>query len=261
MEELKSNLPVTTSELSIKILWHAASIFRRAERHGRRPNLDGFMENISAACAHPEKSTITMLLLIDLNPNNLTGICSTLLHVTDLAFKMNIPTPSITFDQPLWVKAIEIVQKKKLEIIVRLGGFHCLTSFIGSIGMCMEGSGLEKLLVQVYRGKSVVNHMMSGKAISRVLRGLYLVDSALRMILFNIFKGEKENSEEEPTEKIPVDPVAFEHLTNEEINEMTEMYEERNDTDFLSIEFDSNLVIKSVKDKLSALSVFLSENL
>ena len=38
----------------------------------------------------------------------------------------------------------------------------------------MEGSGLEKLLVQVYSGKNVVSHMMSGKAISRVLRRVIL---------------------------------------------------------------------------------------
>ena len=74
--------------------------------------------------------------------------------------------------------------------------------------MCMEGSGLEKLLVQVYSGKNVVSHMMSGKAVSRALRGLYWVDLALGMILFNILKGENENSEEEPTEEISVDPVA-----------------------------------------------------
>ena len=53
----------------------------------------------------------------------------------------------------------------------------------------MEGSGLEKLLVQVYSEKNVVNHRMSGKAISSSLRELYLVDSALPMILFNILKG------------------------------------------------------------------------
>ena len=79
------------------------------------------------------------------------------------------------------------------------------------------------------------------------------------MILFNTLRGEKENCKEEPTEEIPVDPVAFEHLTNEEIDEMTEMYEELNNTDFLSIEFNSNPVIKSVKEKLSALGVFLRE--
>ena len=40
---------------------------------------------------------------------------------------------------------------------------------------------------------------------------------------------------------------------------MTETYEELNSTDFLSIEFDLNPMIKRVKEKLSALRVFLSE--
>ena len=44
----------------------------------------------------------------------------------------------------------------------------------------MEGSVLEKVLVQVYSGKNVVSHMMIGKVISRgALRGLCLVDSAV----------------------------------------------------------------------------------
>ena len=38
-----------------------------------------------------------------------------------------------------------------------------------------------------------------------------------------------------------MDPAAFEHLTDEEIDEMTEICEELNDTDFLSVEFYSNL--------------------
>lgn len=40
---------------------------------------------------------------------------------------------------------------------------------------------------------------------------------------------------------------------------MTETYEELNNTDLLSIEFDLNPMVKRVKEKLSALRVFLSE--
>ena len=84
----------------------------------------------------------------------------------------------MTFDQPLWIKAVEIVAAKSLGIVVRLGGFHSLMSFVGSIGSLMEESGLEKLLEIIY-GKNTVTHMFSGKAISRALRGHFLVDSAL----------------------------------------------------------------------------------
>ena len=47
-----------------------------------------------------------------------------------------------TFDQPLWIKATEIVNVKKLPIVLILGGFHMLMSFAGSIGTLMGSSGL-----------------------------------------------------------------------------------------------------------------------
>ena len=40
------------------------------------------------------------------------------LNIKDLANQMNIETPSITFDQPLWVKAVDIVLTKKLALVV-----------------------------------------------------------------------------------------------------------------------------------------------
>lgn len=81
---------------------------------------------------------------------------------------MGIPTPCITFNQPLLLKAVKIVSVKislvKLNFVVHLGGFHCLTSFVGNVGANMEGSGLEKLLQQIY-GTNTMSHMMNGKAI------------------------------------------------------------------------------------------------
>ena len=77
-------------------------------------------------------------------------------------------TPNITFDQPLWLKTVEIVSSKKPNVVVNLGVFDCLMSFVESVGASMEGPGLEKPLQQVY-GANAVSHMMSGKAISRAL--------------------------------------------------------------------------------------------
>ena len=44
-------------------------------------------------------------------------------------------------------------------------------SFIGILGITMEGSGFEKALESVYR-PNTVTHINSGKAISRALRGI-----------------------------------------------------------------------------------------
>ena len=51
-----------------------------------------------------------------------------------------------------------------------------MMSFIGSIGSVMKGSGLEEALETAY-GHNSVTHMISGKAISRALKGHFLVEA------------------------------------------------------------------------------------
>ena len=65
-----------------------------------------------------------------------------------------------------------------MEIVCRLGGFHTLMSFLGSIGNVMAGSGLEEVFTEIY-AQNVVPHIISGKAVSRALRGHFLVEAAL----------------------------------------------------------------------------------
>lgn len=63
----------------------------------------------------------------------------------------------ITFDFPLWVKVIRIVLEMKLPVIVRLGGFHLLKNYLGSLGYIMRDSGLEKLFQCIYAGIETVD--------------------------------------------------------------------------------------------------------
>ena len=61
---------------------------------------------------HPSKSDVLMLPILDLNPNDKTCIYSVLLIVIEQSKKLSVTTP-ITFDQPLWIKALEIITAKK----------------------------------------------------------------------------------------------------------------------------------------------------
>ena len=124
------------------------------------------------------KSEVLFLPIIDLNPSDETSIYSTLVYIQSQAEQLSIPTACITFDQPLWLKAVEIITERSLRIVCRLGGFHTMMSFLGNIGSMMKGSGLEEALEQVY-GPNAVAHMMTGKAVSRALHGHFLVESAL----------------------------------------------------------------------------------
>ena len=53
-----------------------------------------------------------------------------------------------------------------------------MTSFLGSLGSLMNGTGSSELLTTVY-GESSVKHILSGKVISRALRAHLLVHAAL----------------------------------------------------------------------------------
>ena len=130
----------------------------------------------------PGVSTVTFLSIIDLKPSDESCIYSTLLFVQQHASALHIPTPCIIFDQHLWVKSVGIVKCKSLNVVCRLGGFHLLMSFLGSIGKIMECSGLSELLQTTY-GSNTVQHMLTGKAYARSLRGHLLVQSALTILL------------------------------------------------------------------------------
>lgn len=70
------------------------------------------------------------------------------------------------------------------KIVLKIGGFHTMMSFLGAIGHLMDGSGLSDLLSLIY-ATDKVPHLLSGKAISRAIRGHLLVDSALHALLLS----------------------------------------------------------------------------
>ena len=83
-----------------------------------------------------------------------------------------------------------------MDIVCRLGGFHTLMSFIGSIGTVMSGSGLEEVFGQIY-AENVVPYLKNGKAIARALRAHICVDAALNKKLISVvMDGNAELSQE-----------------------------------------------------------------
>ena len=73
------------------------------------------------------------------------------------------------------MKAFSIVNTEPADsevhnVVVRLGAFHAQMSFLGAIGHLMAESGLKELLEMIY-ASNAVDHMLSGKAVSRAVRG------------------------------------------------------------------------------------------
>ena len=132
-----------------------------------------------------------MLPMIDIKPTDSSCIYSTLCFVVDQAKQLSLPTPVVTFYQPLWIKAVEIAKAAHLDIVCRLGGFHIMKIFLGAIGTVMAGSGIEELLGQIY-GSNTVVHMMHGDAVSRAVRGHFMLQGALvvRLLKTTVFNAD-----------------------------------------------------------------------
>ena len=97
-------------------------------------------------------------------------------------------TPVLTFDQPLYFKALVIVENENSDVkqvVLRLSGMHIEMSLLGAIGHVMADSGLKESFEVIY-AEAAVPHMLSGKAITRAIRAHLIVDAVLSSMLISI---------------------------------------------------------------------------
>ena len=145
------------------------------------PTYSAFMSAALHKETHPGVSSIRFLPTIDLAPTDPTCILSTLTYVH--AMSQGRFTPVLTFDQPLYVKAVDIIANQPpdsplRQILLRLGPFHIMMSFLASIGHIMAGSGLKDALETVY-GENVASNILSGKTVARSVRANSIIKSGL----------------------------------------------------------------------------------
>jgi len=153
-----------------------------------RSSWSGLMQSVHQG-RHQDKSSVLFLPTIDMNPSDVTCVSSTLHFVSEHAKQHGIANPIVTFDQPLWLKAFNIIQTEPAiselrKVIVRLGAFHAEMSFLGSIGHLMAGSDLREVLELIY-APNAVDHIMTGKAIARAVRAHLIVDAPLNALLYS----------------------------------------------------------------------------
>ena len=114
-------------------------------------------------------------------------------YLCKLATKQSFK-PIITFDQPLYWKASEIIHNAPVDshlkdIVLLLGSFHTFMNFLGAVGTLMKGTGLKEILEVLY-GENAVVHMLAGKSVQRAFRGHLLVEKSLNgMIALDITRS------------------------------------------------------------------------
>lgn len=155
---------------------------------------NGFMEQITSKGTF-STSDINTMSFINASPSDYNTIYTTLLCAVAECEKVRPTTCFITFDQPLYQKARDIISStsdpRLQSVVVRLGGFHLLMSFLGAIGYVMSGSGLKELLSTIYAPLSV-EKMLAGHAYSRAVRGHLLTHLTLGQIILKLVEFSDE---------------------------------------------------------------------
>ena len=106
------------------------------------------------------------------------------------------------------------------SIVLRFGAFHMHMSFLCSIGYLMHDSGLKETLETIYAPNAVI-HMLNGKAVSRAVRGHFIVDPALNvLVLSRVFALENLKPAQFPA-------VTFSDNAVQENSQCVEQYEEK----------------------------------
>lgn len=183
--ETKSFIPLDDLKASVShgqpctisgdVLWALGWVIKGLQPDFQHCNWNGWMKQIHKD--HAKKVTdITFLPVIEGYPNEKGTVLATLQECLRLS---NGKPAIITFDLPLWLKALDVSIQKKLPVLPRLGGFHTLKSFLGSIGNIMEDSGLHELIRLVYAGSTTAEHIMQGGCYDKAIRSHLLIDAAL----------------------------------------------------------------------------------
>ena len=161
---------------------------------------------------HPGVSSFIFLPMIDLPPTDMNCIYSTLKFVKKQSDSVG-KRPVLTFDQPLYLKALQITlceESGLSDIVLKLGSFHNGMTFLCTIGDTMANTGLKECIQTMYSENSTKS-ILKGKAYVKAIRAYTVVYSALFRLLI------------EETEDLSDDEKALLKVTYEQLLDTKEI--------------------------------------
>ena len=121
-------------------------------------------------------SSIAYQPIIDSNPNHYSTINTALLRCIQLE-KTNFAV--ISFDLPVWLKAVNLILSQRMPITPRLGGFHLLKSYLATFGVIFADSGLHGIKKLIYEGELAADSILNGNSYDKAIRVHFLIDAAI----------------------------------------------------------------------------------
>lgn len=165
------------------------------------PFWTGYNSKIAGCDDSPTVTVAAYPPIIEAPPSDMSTVYTTLKRGKDLAKKSGQDFHIHTFDQQLYAIAQMVKFSNSEEfpdLVVRLGGFHNLCTFIACIGKIWGDAGLKDMLAdsETY-APATVERMLEGKQFHRAVRGLSLTFEALvQMFVTNYFKWVNDHEQQ-----------------------------------------------------------------
>ena len=147
------------------------------------PFWSGFMQLVVNG-TESEESEIPIFNFVNFKPSDPSTLYTTLRYTQDICDRHEIMFCPVTFDQPLYIKAVEILEQHKSELkslFIRIGSFHNLMSFMGA----MADSGLTDLWETVYDPNTAAQ-METGHDYARAFRAHILSAVAVTKLILDV---------------------------------------------------------------------------
>lgn len=103
------------------------------------PMWSGFMK-VAVNSDRFERTRVEILPFINMDPSDPSTIYTALCFAKEQCERSELRVCSVTFDQPMYLKASEIVatNQELKNVTLRHGGFHLLLPYLGSIGFIVR---------------------------------------------------------------------------------------------------------------------------
>ena len=189
----------------LDIVWLLLRSTQATSRFGRSaaepqevPPWSGF--NASVACTAVQPVTrIAYLPLIPESPTDGAVVGEVIQRCVLMARSHGQSHCILTCDQAMYAKAVQVMSQKRdayPEVVLRMGSFHTILSFLGVIGKRFADGGLSDLLVDAgVVGPSACRAALSGKHYNRAIRMHKLAFEALWQCRWEVFERTLEHAE------------------------------------------------------------------
>ena len=75
----------------------------------------------------------------------------------------------ITFDLPIWLKAVDLILSQRMPIIPRLGGFHLLKSCFATFDVIFADSGLHDIIKLISEDELAAGSILNGNSYDKAI--------------------------------------------------------------------------------------------